>query len=53
MAKSRSPGLADEPITTWLTGVPATSRTATTLPGDDGPAISDSTVDSSMWSITS
>ena len=36
MAKSRSPGLADEPMTTWPTGVPATSRTGTTLPGDDG-----------------
>lgn len=53
MAKSRRPGLAEEPITTWLTGSPATSRTATTLPGEDGRAINGCSAERSMVSVTS
>ena len=53
MAKSRRPGLAEEPMTTWPTGVPATSRTGTTLPGEDGWAISGSICDRSIDSVTS
>ncbi len=53
IAKSRSPGLALEPITTCPTSSPATSRTGTTLPGDDGLAISGSISDRSMLSSTS
>ena len=51
IAKSRSPGLAEEPITTWEIGSPATSRTGTTLPGDDGLAISGSIADRSIVSV--
>lgn len=50
-AKSRSPGLAEEPITTWPTGSPATSRTGTTLSGEDGLAINGSSVDRSISSV--
>jgi hypothetical protein len=53
IAKSRSPGLADEPITIWKTGSPAASRTGTTLPGLEGAAISGSSRDRSMLSVTS
>src|SRR5437762_4995345 len=42
IAKSRSPGLAEEPTTTWFTGSPSTSRTGTTFPGELGLAISGS-----------
>jgi hypothetical protein len=45
--------LAEEPMTTWLTVCPATSRTATTLPGEDGLAISGCSVDRSTSSVTS
>ncbi len=42
IAKSRRPGLALDPITAWAISSPATSRTGTTFPGDDGLAISGS-----------
>ena len=53
IAKSRRPGLADEPITTWNTSWPAASRTGITLPGLDGAAISGSSADRSMVSVRS
>jgi hypothetical protein len=53
IAKSRSPGLADEPTTTWCTGSPATSRTGTTFPGELGLAISGSRLARSISSVTS
>lgn len=53
IAKSRNPGLALEPMTTCATGSPATSDTGTTLPGDDGLAISGSSADRSMTSSMS
>ncbi len=52
-AKSRSPGFADEPTTTWWTSSPATSRTGTTSPGELGRAISGSSADRSISSVTS
>ena len=52
-AMSRSPGFADEPMTTCEIGLPATSRTGTTLPGEVGCAISGSRVDRSIASVTS
>jgi len=39
--------------TTWCTGVPATSATVTTLPGDPGVAINGTTPDRSISSVTS
>lgn len=51
MAKSRYPGLADEPMYPWYTGSPTTSETGTTLPGLEGFAINGSTSDSSMVSV--
>ena len=53
ITKSRNPGLADEPTTTWKTSSPAASRTGTTLPGLDGRAISGSSALRSMASVTS
>jgi hypothetical protein len=50
IAKSRSPGLALDPITACAISCPATSRTGTTLPGEDGLAISGSISDRSMAS---
>ncbi|MNJ64841.1 hypothetical protein D3C77_608230 [compost metagenome] len=44
MAKSRRPGLAEEPTTHWCTGRPATWLTGTTLPGLLGQAISGTSV---------
>ena len=52
-AKSRSPGFADDPTTTWYTSSPAASRTGTTLPGEEGFAMSGSRVERSMCSSTS
>jgi hypothetical protein len=51
--KSRRPGLAEEPISAWEISVPATSRTGQTLPGLDGSAISGSSADRSICSVTS
>ncbi len=42
--RSRNDELTLDPTMTWSTLVPATSRTVFTLPGDDGQAISGSTV---------
>lgn len=47
------PGLAEDPITTWLTGVPATSRTGTTFPEEEGWAISGSRALRSILPATS
>lgn len=52
-AKSRNPGLAEEPTTTWATGSPATSLTGTTFPGDVGRAMSGSKDDRSISSSKS
>ena len=46
--KSRNPGFADEPITTWFTVSPLTSLTVTTSPGLPGSAIKGSTADKSI-----
>jgi hypothetical protein len=53
ISKSRSPGLAREPITTWEISGPAISRTGLTLPGLEGNAISGSSVERSISSVTS
>jgi len=53
IAKSRRPGLAEEPITTCSISVPATSSTGTTFPGELGMATSGITAARSMASCTS
>jgi len=51
--ESRKPGLALDPITACVMSSPATSRTGTTLPGDDGLAIKGSICERSIDSSTS
>ena len=53
VARSPKEEFTDEPTQTWTVGVPATSRTGTTLPGEEGFAISGSSAARSMTVVSS
>ena len=53
MARSSNDELTELPTHTCFVAVPTASRTGTTLPGDDGSAISGSSSPSSIVSCSS